>query len=195
MAEGLFIESIRVEEGKAQLLDYHKERIARSLAHVGAKPFFCLEDHVGELIEWVGYPLEDVCKLRFEYDTQYIYNASISPYTPRRVTRLIPVELGDGACYRYKWCNRDVLQAPPSLTLQSEEELIFVCEGRLTDTRYSNIVLDMGDGIWLTPERPLLEGVMRQHLLDEGRIQRAELGLRELETCRAFRLINAMLPL
>lgn len=198
VASRRLIESLRVAGGKAQLLSYHKERMERSLLALGASPFLDLENYVRSLIERYQ-PREDCTyKLRFEYDTTAIYEPSCTLYIPRRVDRLIPYEIEDIDCYNLKWADRRCLEPSPAIYQRLEEEphteLILTHQGLLTDTRYSNIALQLDEGQWLTPTRPLLKGTMRQYLLDRGIIKEANLSIDDLERCRRFRLINAMLP-
>lgn len=195
-----FIETIRVLDGELQLWAYHRERIERTLGVAAQAWLRRYEPEIRHfLASYQDKPLLGVYKLRFEYDDRAIYLISLEPYSPRRVERLIPTPISDIDCYRYKWADRSCLEPPLELRAELEQdpsaELIFTHQGLLTDTRYSNIVLDMGEGRLLTPERPLLSGVMRQYLLDEGRIQTAKLGLEELGEARAFHLINALMPL
>lgn len=200
MSARRFIETIRVLNGELQLWAYHRERIERTLGVAAQAWLRRYEPEIRHfLASYQDKPLLGVYKLRFEYDDRAIYLISLEPYSPRRVERLIPTPISDIDCYRYKWADRSCLEAPSELRAELEQdpsaELIFTHQGLLTDTRYTNIVLDMGEGRLLTPERPLLSGVMRQHLLDEGRIQTAKLGLEELGEARAFYLINALMPL
>lgn len=196
---GRLFESIRLVDGKAQLLDYHEERIGRSL---GLKYQFgqvslnnYIEDTLRERLE----TMSGVYKFRFEYDGYGRYSPTLTPYNQRLVSRLIPCEIINPKCYEYKWTDRSCLTVSDELRLakgfSSGDEVVFVYDGLLTDTTYSNIILDMGDGRWLSPRTPLLRGVMRQYLLDEGVIEEADLEVSHLEQCRRFRLINALLPL
>lgn len=195
MAKEGFIESIRLVDARPQLLDYHQERVERSLRTLSPFAHLSLREHIGAWIEPKADSLMGVYKLRLEYDAHGFYKVSIQPYTARRVERLVPYEVPCVDFYRYKYSDRSQLPTYTSLGLQPSEEPILTHRGLLTDTSYSNLLLDMGDGRWLTPQRPLLEGVMRAYLIDSGRIHCAELSLADLERCRSFRLINAMLPL
>lgn len=195
-----FIETIRVVDGELQLWAYHRERIERTLGVVAQA---WLRRYEPEIVRFLASRQEisrvGLHKLRFEYDDSAIYLISLVPYSPRRVERLIPAAISDIDCYRYKWADRSSLEVPSELRAELGQdptaELVFTYQGLLTDTRYSNIVLDMGEGRLLTPELPLLCGVMRQYLLDEGRIQTEKLGLEELCRAQAFYLINALMPL
>lgn len=195
-----FIESIRLLDGKPQLLNYHKERVERSLREHSARPFFCLDEYVHRLIEEFEGDLQGVYKLRFEYNLSQVYNPSIRKYEVKRINKLYPYPIESLDCYRYKYSDRSILEhyiLDKRVTPEGGQEVlpIFCHQGLLTDTPYSNIVLDMGDGVWLTPLTPLLNGVMRQHLLNEGLIREARLTEQDLEHCYRFRLINALLPL
>lgn len=193
------IESIRLVDGVAQLLPYHRERIERSLHYLGAKSFFCLEEYIQQIITQSDCELAGVYKLRFEYDTTALYEPSCVLYSPRVVSKLIPYEIQTIDCYTMKWADRQCLMPSVELSkhllLEPESEVIFTYKGLLTDTRYSNIALELSEGQWFTPRTPLLKGTMRQYLLDSGKLQEADLGLEELANCRSFKLINAMLPL
>lgn len=197
--ERRFIETIRLVDGVPQLLLYHEQRIVRTLAEGGQRPPFVLSALVDAIIEDCGQSLEGVYKLRFEYDASAVYVPSCVPYKPREVRRLIPCPIDSLGAYRHKWADRSGLAVPSEVQAQLDAdptaEVVFTYEGRLTDTRYSNIALLNHEGSWLTPDTPLLRGVMRQSLLDSGRIREAPLNSEDLAHCQAFRLINAMLPL
>lgn len=191
----MFIETIRLVDGKAQLLDYHQERMERSLRALSSSLSISLPMYVQNLIERTERPLEGIYKLRFEYDTRGLYAGSITPYTPKQIDRLVPWEVDCLDFYEYKYRDRSRLNVHAEMKLTPNEEVVFTCQGMLSDTSYSNILLDMGDGQWLTPEQPLLRGVMRQYLLDTKQISEAPLDIEDLAHCCRFRLINAMLPL
>ncbi|MDY3090475.1 MAG: aminotransferase class IV [Porphyromonas sp.] len=196
--ERRFIETIRLVDGVPQLLPYHEQRIVRTLAEGGQRPPFVLSELVESIVADCTQGLEGVYKLRFEYDASAVYVPSCVPYKPREVRCLIPCPIDSLGAYRHKWADRSGLAVPSEVQAQLDAdptaELIFTYEGRLTDTRYSNIVLQDAEGHWLTPDTPLLRGVMRQSLLDSGRIREVPLNSEDLAHCQAFRLINAMLP-
>jgi len=63
--------------------------------------------------------------------------------------------------------------------------------GFLTDASYANIVLFDGAN-WVTPEKPLFEGVQRSYLLDLTKIKTTTIATTELSNYQSFQLINAM---
>lgn len=193
-----FIESIRLVDGIPQLLSYHKKRIRQTLYAHSAKEFFSLDEYVHSLIEQSKGDLRGVYKLRFEYSLSELRNPSLIKYEPKIIKHLYPYPIDNISCYRYKYCNRSALDIHlTDITSQmyASSLPIFSYKGLLTDTPYSNIVLDMGDGIWHTPAQPLLNGVMRQFLIDEGYVTETSLTEDDLFRCHQFRLINALLPL
>lgn len=187
-------------DGELQLWAYHRERIERTLGVAAQAWLRRYEPEIRHfLASYQDKPLLGVYKLRFEYDDRAIYLISLEPYSLRRVERLIPTPISDIDCYRYKWADRSCLEAPLELRAELEQdpsaELVFTHHGLLTDTRYSNIVLDMGEGRLLTPERPLLSGVMRQYLLDEQIVREASLTVNDLVLAHSLYLVNALMPL
>lgn len=199
MPQALFIESIRIQDAEPQLLSYHRQRVQRTLEAHGGEVFFDLEDYVGGLIAEYQGELRGCFKLRFEYSLDTLYRPSITSYEPILIDSLYPYAIASDTCYSYKYAERSFLEQYTHITEQEGRGVrslpIFTYQGLLTDSPYSNIALDLGQGIWLTPKKPLLRGVMRQYLLDEGFIQEAELTTEDLRTCHRFRLINALLPL
>lgn len=194
MGQGIFLESIRIIDNKPQLLEYHIERMQRSLKVCLAS---ALSFDVATFIDdYLAHKeLQGIHKLRFEYDDKAVYNISIQPYTTRFVHKLYPYPIADNTCYRHKWRERSALSVPQHIAMMDATEVIFTYHGYLTDTSYSNIVVKSDNGIWLTPKTPLLKGIMRQYLLDEKRIEEADLHYTDLEMFTEFRLINALLPL
>lgn len=74
-------------------------------------------------------------------------------------------------------------------------EIIYQNEnGELTEGSRSNIFLDMGDGILLTPkiECGLLPGVLREELLANGRAKEAILTLQDIESAQNIYIGNSL---
>ena len=72
------------------------------------------------------------------------------------------------------------------------DEILIVKNGLITDASYANIIFKK-ENRWFTPNTYLLNGVMRQALLNNKSIEVADINqinFREYESCK---LINAML--
>lgn len=187
------IESIRVEQGKAHLLAYHQERVSKSLNYLGGKTqSIDVETIVGQCLSDTTIDHDSIYKLRFEYDLLGVYNVTLTPYKQKDITRLFLSPISSLDVYSYKWLNRSVLLHPQ---ISSTAEVLFTYQGYLTDTSYSNIVLETYSGERISPRRPLLRGLQRQYLLDQGEITLADLTLDDVLQCKYIHLINAMLPL
>ncbi|MDO4707231.1 MAG: aminotransferase class IV [Porphyromonadaceae bacterium] len=195
-AELRFIESIRCVLGEPQLLPLHEKRMLRTLeAQVPESTLakalrtrglmHMLEPYLAEL------STEHCLKLRFIYTPNEICAPRGETYTPRCIRHVHLMSLPVGASYEYKWEDRRVLEVEG---MEEDEEVLFVSEGLLTDTRFSNIVLNLG-GELLTPRVPLLPGVMREHLLVSGHIRLADLTPEDWYRADNYYLINAMRPL
>ena len=184
-----FIETIRVENGRALSLPYHQKRVNESLLLTGGGSVrLFLAGLLGNLPTTEG-----VFKARIVYDNAgKVLEQSLSPYSPKKVRTLRLVECDD-IDYSLKYADRTILNALAARA-GSADEIIIVRHGKLTDTSYSNIALYDG-GNWFTPRYPLLRGTMRQRLLDEGVIQEADITPADLERYSQVSLINAMMPL
>ena len=184
-----FIETIRVENGRALSLPYHQKRVNESLLLTGGGSVrLSLAGLLGNLPTTEG-----VFKARIVYDnTGKVLEQSLSPYTPKKVRTLRLVDCDD-IDYSLKYADRTRLNALAA-RVGSADEIIIVRHGKLTDTSYSNIALYDGKN-WFTPRIPLLRGTMRQSLIDEGVIQEADITPADLGRYRKVSLINAMMPL
>lgn len=181
-----FIETICVEDGRAQRLAYHNARL-----NATRKQF------------WPGAPEVDLASLvdakeaagrircRVTYAEQ-VLGVEYFPYHVRSVRNLKLVE-ADDVDYRYKYADRTVFDALMRQRGEADEVLI-VRRGLLTDTSFTNIALWDGEH-WFTPARPLLEGTKRQFLLDRGILIPADIPFRALASYRCISLFNAMLRL
>lgn len=181
-----FIESIRIQDGQIQLLDYHNDRF-----NATRKLFFCVEEE-WDLKHFIRVPEEyrtGVVKCRLCYDIE-ITEIQFAFYNPRRIEelKLIPAQFN----YAYKSADRTALELL-TYSLESNQDALIVKDGKISDTSFSNVIFRKNKR-WYTPNSPLLKGVMREYLLDEDRITEMGIGPKDLRLFDAFMLINAMLP-
>ena len=113
-------------------------------------------------------------------------------YTRPSYRWAIPIRVRD-LKYRFKWNRRDMFDRFCS-NLGPREYPIFILDGFLTDGLTANIVVS-ANGKLITPHRPLLEGTMRQALLEKGLIQPAPIHEDSLFHGQAIMFINALNPL
>lgn len=181
----LFIETIRIDNGKILNLPRHELRMNNTRTHFwpGSAPL-----QLAEILN----PVQEtaVCKARVVYGETGIVEVGYAPYTLRPVhsLALIPSDTID---YTYKSTDREALN---SLFAQRGncDDILIVKQGLLTDTSIANIAL--GDGSrWYTPKAPLLKGTKRAELLDKGIIQEQVLRREDLSLFSTIRLFNAMI--
>lgn len=192
----MYIETIRYAEGRFHLLDLHNKRMAATMYEVygiAGSQVPVLQDTLHRLhIDVPG----GVFKYRIIYDTK-IRKIEFEAYTPRIVRSLMTVNAPQNFDYRLKQADRTALT---SLTEKKGacDEILIIKNGLITDTSYSNIVFKGSSGIY-TPRNPLLNGVMRQHLLINKDIVEYNLTVNDilpgnsLGITEAY-LINAMMP-
>ena len=183
-----FIETIRIEKGKIHHLSYHQQRVNRTFAHFWPERVpLNLQQELSNVPDGPG-----VFKARLVYDENGKIEQSYTPYTPRTIHSLKLIQ-DDVIDYTYKSTNRSELSRLTDLRGEADE-IIIVKNGLLTDTSYSNIALFDGNQ-WFTPSTPLLQGTMRQWLMDHGVIIPAEISVTSLQHFEKIALINAMMPL
>lgn len=180
-----FIESIRIEDGNIELLDYHNERF-----NTTRKLFFCVDDE-WDLKHFIQIPDKyktGLVKCRIIYDIE-IQEVQFSFYKSKNISNLKLVKAS--IHYAYKSKDRDKLEQLKKLAAPAVEVLI-VNDGKISDTSFSNIIFRK-EGQWFTSDSPLLTGVMRESLLNEGVIEEIPIRTEDLKDFDAFMLVNAML--
>lgn len=183
-----FIETIRIEDGKIWNLSYHQKRLNRTMAH------FWPETNVVDLKNALkdASLTEEETKARVVYDKDGVKDVSFAAYHPLNIHSLKLVTCND-IDYEYKSADRSRLQKLKEQRGDCDE-IIIVRNGLLTDTSYSNIALFDGEN-WYTPKHPLLQGTMRESLIDQGKLRECDLKPEDLNRFLKVSLINAMMPL
>ena len=173
MIKNAFIESLKIVDGRFIHPELHWQRITDTQrVHFGNSTFLPLSSESIPPDKRLG-----TLKCRIIYD-QEIRKIDFETYSPRRVHTLKLVD-GSGIDYTFKYADRDKL-----IQLQQSkgtcDEILIYQNGRITDTSYSNVVLN---------------GTKRRYLLERGIIKEQDIGLGDLPRFRYLFLINAMLDL
>ena len=185
----LLLETIRIESRQIRNADWHNRRM-----NTARKDLFGIRSEL-DIRTIIKIPIGmgmGLFKCRILYDNT-IREIQILPHHPRPVSSLKLV-MDDSIDYRYKYADRSHLE---KLLLQkgSCDDILIVKKGYITDTSFSNIVLQAPDGSWITPDTPLLNGTMRQFLLDGGKISEKSIMVQDLAAYSQARLINCMMDL
>lgn len=182
-----FIETIKLSDGRVFHLAYHQERVCNTFSH-----FFPNEKvlSLSDMIEKVALPTQGKHKIRIVYGSEHP-SVEVLPYQIRPITTIKCVE-ADFLDYSYKFLDRTFLN-----TLKESagtDEVIFVKNGKVTDSSYANIIFFDGRQ-WVTPSTYLLNGTCRQRLLKEGKIKEAPIHYTDIHHFEQIGFINAMLDI
>ncbi len=175
-----FFETLYAQEHKLYHLNYHQKRLERTF-----KAFFTTK---APSLHTLPAPPDGGCyRCRVVY-AQSIETVQYLPYTPKKAKKLILVSQDFN--YPYKAVDRSAIDKA-KLTFSDCDDLIFVKEGLITDTSIANIAI-LEKGIWLTPRLPMLEGTTRARLLDEKKLQTADITPKRLLQAQKIALMNAL---
>jgi 4-amino-4-deoxychorismate lyase len=177
------VESIKAENGQFFLLDYHQDRLERTFHAVYKSS--CPWQLVAILPQ---APSQGLFKVRFLYNATD-FSIEVQPYVPKIIKTLKLIEIGDYT-YPHKWTDRSAINTAFAQRGNCDDVLM-TKNGFLTDASYANIVLFDGTN-WVTPEKPLFEGVQRSYLLDHTKIKTASIATTALSNYQSFQLINAI---
>lgn len=179
----LFIETIRIEEGKAWNLSCHNARMNATRRHFfGEVPALELSNYIH-----TEEKRRTRCRVTYAKD---ILCVEYFPYRMRPVQNLKLIQ-ADHVDYTYKYADRSALDA---LFLQRgiADDVLISRNGLLTDTTIANIALWNGKE-WHTPSSPLLKGTKRSELIHQGILVEKDIKVSELGAYQRICLFNAML--
>lgn len=182
------IESIKIEGGNILRLPYHLKRMKNSLSELwdDTLDLSLLED----INSGLKHLDKDITyKLRILY-TNKEWELDFIPYSLRAVAS-VQLVYDDNIIYAHKSADRMALDHLFNLR-QDSDDILIVKNGLLTDSYYCNIALSRNDQ-WFTPSSPLLNGTMRDYLLDSGKVIPADIPVGELSSYSSVRLFNAMI--
>ena len=188
-----FIETLRSEGGKLHGLHRHSARLPGTvLAHGGT----LRENEVLHYLSSIPLPTEGIHRLTLTYPPGAILSHQIIPYQRRAIHHLQLCTLPPRFTYHYKYADRSYFLRVKAALPPEAEVLFLLPDGRITDTTFTNILLELEDGSLVTPAYPLLKGTQRGFLIEQGLVyEQDHLTPKDLAHCRSILLINAMLPL
>ncbi len=179
-----FIESVKVEDQKIFLMEYHQKRVNDTFKHFKKEnPPDLLK--ISRELQLYGNGL---FKFRVVYDLDGNYTGEIQAYT---APNFIDFQLIDATDFKYnfKYENRQFLNELKSKAIT--DEIIIVQNENITDTSFSNLIF-LKNEKWFTPSTFLLNGVQRQFLLKKKIIKETPITVQNLKTFSHFRMINAL---
>ena len=179
-----FIESIKVEDQKASLLDDHQKRVNNTYKQFGKEGSLDLS----KIFESLRVDEDGLYKLKIVYDLNRKFTTQLIPYAIAEINDFQLVE-NNTIDYSFKYENRKELMLLKEKA--RSEEIIIVKNNRITDTSYSNLLFLKGKQ-WYTPDTYLLNGVQRQNLLKNKKIKETEITLQNILEFSHFQIINAL---
>lgn len=183
----MFLETICIDNGVVRNWDAHIRRMKATAQH-----FRFTLPALPDVSERIPSHLShEKVKCRILY-SHHIHEITFEKYMPRTIQSLKMVHTED-IDYRFKSCHREAIHLLSTEKGESDE-IIIVKKGYITDTSYTNVVFENREGLF-TPDTYLLNGTMRQTLLQKGIIK--EKTIRDTDLCQFdyIYLINAMLDL
>jgi len=181
MSTPLFLETICVEAYKPLHIEYHNRRFHRTQKEIFST------DRAFDLATLIDPPDAQRYRCRILYG-QNIESIGYTLYQPKKIDTIRVIE----RCleYPYKYANRDQLNQLTQ-TYNESDEVLMACHGLVTDTTIANIAF-LEKEQWITPKEPLLRGITRQRLLDEGFLVCKNVKVDQILHYDGVALMNAM---
>lgn len=179
-----FIESIKIEDQKIYLAEYHQKRVNETFLHFGKEGSL----DIAKIFKNLEHDEDGLYKLRISYDLDRSYRTQLIPYAVSEIENFCLVE---NNTYSYSFKFEDRMELENMKQKAGAEEIIIVKNNHITDTSFSNLLF-LKNRTWYTPSTYLLNGVMRRHLLDSKKIKEAEITLQNIGEFSHFQIINAL---
>lgn len=180
----IFLESVRLENGKVFNLNYHQQRVDETFEKIMKdRKSFCLYEEIQKM----KLPSVGLYKIRIEYGSQII-KKEIIPYNRKKIEKFYFVN-GEHIFYDLKYADRTCF-----MNLEKnipDAEMIILKNGMITDTSFSNLVF-CADNQWVTPKNFLLNGTTRKRLLSEKKIKEMEIHYKNIFDFETIGIINSM---
>lgn len=180
-SQSLFFETIKVIDNKICNLEYHQQRLNFTQNSYYGKSFNL------DLDSYIDIPDNKLYKCRVSYSTT-IDSVELLEYSIKKPKSIQLVH--SNIEYSLKYSNREEFKALKEKYTNSDEILI-VKDNMLTDTTIANIAL-FKNGIWYTPNIPLLKGTTRSRLLSQKDIIETHITISDLEKYERIGIMNAM---
>jgi 4-amino-4-deoxychorismate lyase len=181
-------ETIRYNNGVAENLLLHQQRVDNALMQLGAQQKINLSVIIKNQPNKPTIH-NQVYKCRISYDLVGNSFVQFEPYTIKSIQSISVHDIGSNE-YAHKYSDRKWIN---NLMAQSgTDEVLFTQNGFFKDASYANLVFYDGKN-WITPSSPLLLGTRRAKLLQNGIIKHAPIQLKDLSSFSAIKFINAMM--
>ncbi len=178
-----FVETICLIDGEPRLLRYHNRRLNHTRKMIfGSTDFIDLADYIPKETQ------KGKQKLRVLYD-ETILSVKVSDYQINELQEISAVTIDPTFSYTYKSSDRNYFAQ--LLEEQNAQDLVLIQNNLITDTTFCNLIFSDGTR-WLTPAQPLLEGCMRQNLIENHGVLPAIIRTEDLDKLISFKRINAM---
>ena len=182
----LLLETIKTVEHKLINLEYHQQRVNRSIRDIFNKK---TRINLKKKIKVPGHLGKGLYKCRVIYNLE-IKKVEFFSYKQPEITTLKIVTCDD-LKYSYKFENRQSITELLELKGRCDDILILKND-LITDTSFCNIIFSDGNN-WITPSEPLLKGTQREYLLEKGMVSEAKIKSSDIYNFNSFKLINAMI--
>lgn len=170
----MLFETILCIDGIAQNIDMHEGRMKNSTGKE-----FCLS--------FLTPPQNGIFRCKLIYDNDII-SVEYAPYV-RRPIKTLKIIFSD-ISYRVKSTDRAALDKLFAKKGDADDVLI-VKNGLVTDISIANIAF-LSDGQWITPNNPLLEGTMRQKLLNNGFLTKGDVQISDIDRFDDIAIMNSL---
>lgn len=179
----LFLESIKLLNGKVYHLDWHQKRVDETFTKCFPKAESL---NLKQIISEHSIPQKGLYKMRIIYNATD-FQLELVPYTKREINTFEFIEIDFD--YNLKSTNRTKIDTLKNTS--TKDEVIFTKDNHILDSSYANLAFFDGEN-WFTPNTYLLNGTTRQRLIRENQLIEIPMRVSQLKNFQKISFINAL---
>ncbi len=183
------LETIKVHNYSPQKIFLHQMRMDFSYQKLFKKqnPFDLLN-----IFKKIVINDNKIYKWRVEYN-EFDFKTNSEIYKIKNINTLKIIEVESEFDYSLKFTNREKIIKYYDLKSNCDD-IIFVKNGFLTDSSYTNLVFKKNQKLY-SPNTPLLKGTMRHYLIENNIIKETAVKIDDIKNYEGVYLINSMMNL
>jgi len=180
----LLLETIKIQDGHPKALDWHAARLNATRRHL-----FNQSTPLDLQAALLDSPQSGTYRARVLYDHN-IQSVTYIPYQPPHYHCFKIIE-NSNLHYPYKYQDRTALNRLYERRGLADEIIIFK-QGLATDITIANLAIWLNNQ-WVTPEKPLLKGTVRERLLAQHQLITGNITIDDLLNSPKLAMMNALL--
>lgn len=185
MCQFPLFETISIVDGQVQNIQYHQQRLNNAMRH------YFNQNKTFNLNKIIDIPYafqQGKIRCRVDYNAKS-YQVNFFHYQPKKISTFQCVYT-ENLDYTFKYSDRKRLDFPKVL---QADEIIIINNGKVSDCSIGNLLF-LKQNQWYSSRHFLLKGTQLSYLLDQSKVELADIAIQNIFDYEQIMMINALNP-